>query len=832
MTSYLPGKPSSASTTAASSTFPPDLSTLTTSSQIFSSTNYTLPQIRTLHKHIHGAIEDKAARLRTQVGGSYRELLGTADTIVQMKADMESVTSTLWGMGQRCGRGVVGGKVDGLGGFVSSEREGLGGQKLSREARVRLLGACVLQGGRVLKGVNGGELGLGKGDGLIVAAKICVLGRLLVKSLGGGSGSGEEKEIRRAERQLEGLRHRLLVRSGESMAAAATVKQQQGDVLKALCAYSLPTNSGAQDVLRHFLRVRSEAMVLSTETPEDGGRIDPRDTLYCLALYTKTLQDVQALFPNRLPEGLAALKKHRLLADDSLRAMEELRLDVYERWCGDEIRYFTPFIRHDDLDVKQAKEMWANWAKEGSEVFLRGLERTLEGMSEFKAIVELRTSVLKLWIVEGGKVRGFDSSIMLDKIRAVVNKHMLHVLEEKISKLRLVGREASAALNAWREGMTDQYSSLWEEGSFDMDLSSGAAQFTQDVVARLYGRNDAVSRAVKGYMSWFHIIDDVGQVVDQLKRQRWDNDVDEIEDEETIEERQKLLAKDDPSKLNEHLNTSLVRAFGDLDEYLVQLWGSRAEDDPNKGPISMYFLRLFRDIRSRLPDGLEEVKGFGLKAVPSLHRALTEAVVVSPLDELATVTLARRTVVGRSLWEEGTAGSMPDLPTSPSPGIFRFLRSLSVAMGDAGGDLWSPAAVGVLKAHLRTQLCGIWTEAFEGVTKGEAEPEAGESEVGDEKGVEEKEGDDDKAEADSEKELSTKTDGPTSEQQRKDLLVQWVFDLLYLGQFLDLDGDGELKRLQEKVYETSGLENSQARERLVKTSQEYWKRTSLLFGLL
>lgn len=761
-----------------------------------------------------------------------------------MKGDMEKVTSTLWGMGQRCGRGVVGSKVDGLGGFVEHEREGEGGKKMSREARVRLLGACVLQGGRIVKGGSGYGGDLGKGDRLIVAAKICVLGRLLVKSLAGsGITNGEEKEIKRAERQLEGLRHRLLVRVKNMLASVpipsvddgsgdnttAAVKKQQGDVLKALCAYSLPTNSGAQDVLRHFLRVRSEAMVLATETPEDGGRIDPRDILYCLGLYTKTLQDVQALFPNRLPEGLASLKKHRLLADDSLRAMEGLRLDVYERWCGDEIRYFTPFIRHDDLDVKQTKDMWANWAKEGSEVFLRGLERTLEGMNEFKAIVDLRTSVLKLWIAEGGKVRGFDSSLMLDKIRGVVNKHMLHVLEERISKLRLVGREASAALNAWREGMTDQHSSLWEEGSFDLDLSNGAAQFTQDVVARLYGRNDTVSRAVKGYMSWFHIIDDVGQVVDQLKRQRWDNDVDEIEDEETIEERQKLLAKDDPSKLNEHLNTSLVKVFKDLDEYLVQLWEGRAEDDPNKGPISMYFLRLFRDIRSRLPEGLEEVKGFGLKAVPSLHRALTEAVVVAPLDELATVTLARRTVVGRSLWEDGTGGSMPDLPTSPSPGILRFLRSLSGAMGDAGGDLWSATAVGVLKAHLRTQLCGIWTEAFEGVMKDEA---GGEPERADEKEVEEKEeGDEQQEEAENKEPSSTKNDEPTPE-QKKDLLVQWVFDLLYLGQFLDLDDGGELKKLQEKVYEASGLDNPQARERIVKTSQEYWKRTSLLFGLL
>ncbi|KAM7223843.1 putative sphingolipid c9-methyltransferase [Rhypophila decipiens] len=839
----------------ASGGFPPDLSTLTTSSQIFSqSAGYTLPQIRTLHKTIHDAIDDKAARLRTQVGGSYRELLGTADTIVQMKTDMENVTSTLWGMGQRCGRGVVGSKVEALGGFLSLEDEKGQGKSLSREARRRLLGACVLSGGRVLTNNNktgtGNGTELAKGDRLIVAAKICVLGRLLVKSLSttaNGSplnNSSEQKEIKRFERQLESLRHRLLVRIKSTLAnippsllsttetTEKATKHQQENVLKALVAYSLPTSSGAQDVLRHFLRVRSEAMVLSTEGPEENiNKLDPHNIIYCLGLYTKTLQDVQVLFPNKLPDGLAALKKDRLLSDSSLRCMEGLRLDMYERFCGDEIRYFKPFIRHDDLDVKQAKEMWGNWAVEGGEVFLRGLERTLEGMSEFKAIVDLRTSVLRLWISEGAKIRGFDASVMLDRIRGVINKTMLSVVEEKISKLRLVGREASAAVKSWRAGVSNHHVSLWEEGSFDMDLSTGAGQFTQDVVARLYGRNDAVSRAVSGYMSWFRIIDDVKAVVDTLKRQRWDNDVEEIEDEETIEARQQLLAREDPATLGRHLDESLVTAFRDLDGDLGRLWGAiiAEEEDTNNrvAQISMYILRLVRDIRGRLPEGLEEVKGFGLTAVPGLHQALTREIIVSPLEDELVGMLKRRTVVGRSLWEEGHHGGMPDLPSSPSPGVFRFLRSLSIAMADAGADLWSAAAVGVLKGILGGRVCELWGEAL-----GHVVYKAGEEEEvdGSEKGEEEEE------KKEPSDEVVEENDGPTTPEQRRDLLVQWLFDLLYLGHFIELPegdlDDGRLRKLQEKVYEASGLDNPQARERLVKLSQEYFKRTSLLFGLL
>jgi hypothetical protein len=627
-----------------------------------------------------------------------------------------------------------------------------------------------------------------------------------VKGFGEGKGAV-------ARKSLEGVHQGRLARGIDAVLRNGSDRlMKQGDVLRVLGAYSLATSSGARDVLAHFLRVRAEAiaMVLGMGDEERAAR-NPKDVLRALGLYTKTLLDVQNLVPHKLTEALVALKEERLLENTSLKEMEGLRLDIYKRWCGDEIQFYTPFIRHDDLDGAQARELLARWAEKGSEVLLEGLEKTLESMTEFKAIVDLRTSVLKLWIAEGGKARGFDPSEMLDQLREAINKHMLRVLEAKVAKLRLVGSEVSAALDAWREGITDRHQSLWDVTSFDTDLSNGAAQFAQDVVARLYGRNDAVSKAVASYKSWFHVIDDVGQVVDQLKRQRWDNDVDEIEDEETIEERQKLLSKDDPLALSEHLNRLLVDAFRRLDDQLTTLWNAQREG-PNNGAVAMYFVRLLRDIRARLPD-LEAVKGFGLAAVPSLHEAVARSVIVSPLDEFATGALARRTVVGRSLWE-----GEPPLPGSPSPGTFRFLRSLTVAMGDAGGDLWSPAAVAVLKHHLEAQISEAWIEALGALSTAETvEAEGAEGAKAGEEGA---------AEQDTNNKAADEK-GTESLVQR-DLLVQWLLDIHYLRQFL---GPDTLKDLGDAVYERSGLEQT-AKERLAKASQDYFKKTGLLFGLL
>jgi hypothetical protein len=647
---------------------------------------------------------------------------------------------------------------------------------------------------------------MGRGERLVLGARLYVLGRLLVKSFGEGG-------VASARKSLESVHQGRLARDIDAVLRSGSERaMKQGDVLRALGAYSLATSSGARDVLAHLLRVRAEAIAMALGMGDDErAASNPKDVLRALGLYTKTLLDVQNLVPHKLTEALVALREERLLENASLKEMEGLRLDVYKRWCGDEIQFYTPFIRHDDLDGAQARELLTRWAEKGSEVLLQGLEKALESMSEFKAIVDLRTSVLKLWIAEGGKARGFDPSEMLDQLREAINKHMLRVLEAKVAKLRLVGSEVSAALDAWREGVTDQHQSLWDVASFDTDISNGAAQFAQDVVARLYGRNDAVSKAVASYKSWFHVMGDVGQVVDQLKRQRWDNDVDEIEDEETIEERQKLLSKDDPLALSEHLNRLLVDAFRRLDDQLTTLWNAQREG-PNNGAVAMYFVRLLRDIRARLPD-IEVLRGFGLAAVPSLHEAVAKSVVVSPLDEFATGALARRIVVGRSLWE-----GEPPLPGSPSPGTFRFLRSLTVAMGDAGGDLWSPAAVTILKRHLEAQISAAWLEALGALTpaeNGEAEDTEGtktETEGAAEQGTDNK----------------TADEKATESLAQRDLLVQWLLDIYYLRQFL---GQGTLEGLEDAVYEKSGLENT-ARERLAKTSQDYFKKTGLLFGLL
>ncbi|KAL2753312.1 hypothetical protein ACRALDRAFT_1058200 [Sodiomyces alcalophilus JCM 7366] len=843
-----------------------DVSTLTSSTDIFST--HTLPQIRAIHKALHVEIEEKASRLRTQVGSSYRDLLGTADAIVQMRADNDALQDLLGGMGARCGRAVVAGKVSGLGSFASGGASDHAHGPMGVVARAKLYDACSLVASRILKGgrsaavvaVEGEKLG--RGDRLLLASKVLVLSRLLGKRLGEEDQARMDEDVRlaveTARKNLEGLKRRLHRNIDKLLRRVtqenATVAAQE-DVLKALCAYSLTTSSGARIVLQHFLRVRGEAVAtaFNAEEGKDGRHRSSSsdDVLRSLTLYTRTLLDVQALVPSKLSDALATLKKRPLLADESLRTLEGLRLDLYERWCGQDIQFFTPFIRHDDIDGPHARSVLSEWAEGGAKAVVAGLATTMERMTEFKTITELRTKVLQLWIREGGKVRGFDPLEMLHSLRGAINKHMLHMLETKVDKLHLVADEVSAALESGQDGgftnANGHGGSLWDVSNFDADLAAGVNVFLQHLVAQAHGRNDAVSRVVDRFTSWSHVVDEVGDVVAELRKQRWDNDTDDmIEDEETIEERHQLLSKDDPRALQEKFGTALEKAFGLLNRQLAELWASRA-DAPDGVEVAMYFLRVLRDVRAGLPKQqppepqqpqqyyeAESIKKFGLDMVPSLHDKLVATVFSEPLETFASQVLSQRVVVGRALWE----GSDPELPVQPSPRTFHFLRDLSVAMDKPGVDLWSGRAVSVAKAHLRERICEMWSETVEAVLK-DAEEEKDDKEEAQSSASEEKEaesGDKDGATDGkaSEEPEPAETGTLGKEQQRRDLFIQWLFDIKLLRCVLGKPGSSEgdeFGGLEDQVYEHTGLD-TRARERIAKSAGETWTRTSLLFGLL
>lgn len=817
---------------------PPSATTFSTPAEAF---KYPLPTVRQLHKQLQSALDEKNARLRTLVGGSYRQLLGTAEMIVDMRRDIELAESKLAKVAEGCGRSAVGKRVAGLGKLGIVREVGAGREvDLGWLARMKVLDGCVLVVGRLLRGKESSsfEGGRGKGERLVIAAKVLVLSRLLVKSLGDevknevNRINGGEELVEEMKKKLGGLRRRLL-RVVERI--LERIDGDRDDLAQALCAYSLATSSGAKDVLRHFLHVRGEAIALAFEEDEEVPKKEKKEEsiLRALGLFTRTLLDAQALVPRQLSDALLALKGKPLLKDETIRQLEGLRLDVFEKWFGDEIMFFTPYIRHDELDGSQAGDMLKGWAKKASEVLLGGFEETLGRIMEFKTVVELRTKIFEAWISEGGKAKGFDSSVMLDGLRKVVNHRLLHLLEVRIAKLHLVGTEIEAVLDTWASGITKMQTSLWNNELTEMELTSGAGEFKKAIISGVHGRNNSVSRVIKGYETWRYLIDELVTSIDQLRSQRWDDDIDSLEDDETLENRNTLLSKDDPLMLQERMDTSLEQAYKALHQKIGTLLNTHKESE-HAGPIAIFLLRVLRDIRAGLPRR-PDLKSFGLSIIPDMHAILATSVSSTAILSLTNSITARKRVIGRALWE-GT----PELPIHPSPAAFKFLHSLTSSMTTAGSDLWTPAAVTVLKWHLRETLGREWSLVLNAMDK-EGEVQANGHKSDDPE--EDANGTEAEASQDAQLDGTPKSTEADQKTRRQEILIQSLFDIYLLERALLLPDsssrngadtasskDGFVE-LEESLKSRVDLSSTEV-QRLQRGAQEYWKRTGLLFGLL
>lgn len=733
--------------------------------------------------------------------------------------------------------------AEGLG-TLDEEKNGREKERLEWAARMKVLSACGLVIGRLVKGKRE-ERRVEKAGRLVLGAKVLVLNRLLAKSTGdlAARRTREDREAVEEARRKYGVSRRRVLGAIEKMLERTDGEESREDLLLALSAYSLATSSGAKDVLRYFLKVRGEALELAFEDDEKASGI-----IKAIELYSKTLLDVQAVVVTRLPQALAALKSKPLLKDNGIREIEGLRLDVCEKWFGDDILFFTPYIRHDELSSQLAVDTLQSWATKASEVLLQGFSKSLQKIHEFKSVVDLRTKILQIWIKDGGKAKRFDPSVVLDGLRKVINDRMVQLLESRLKKLHLVATEIEGTLESWDEAKKDTHGSLWDEEMLEMDVSNGASHFREAIIARTYGRNDAVSRVHKGYQTWRKLVDEIVTMIEQLKKQRWDDDLEDIEDDITLETRNTLLSTEDPNMLQEHLNSGLEKAYKDLHEKLASLLSSHSENE-EIGPISIYIIRLIRDLRAALPPS-QSLQAFGLSLIPMLHEKLASTVSTASLKTFSK-NFTRKKVPGRALWEGN-----PELPVQPSPAAFKLLNGLTLAMTDAGSDLWSQTAIGVLKKYLCEELGTSWAEALK--TQKEKDKALAalvkEPESDSEKEDPEKKDADEKPKSESSpaspisgegQEEPPKPKSPVEEQstntvrlpdpvKQKDILIQSLFDIFLLQNSFELSDSTETNGLQslgEEIKKDIELDDA-AKKRLQNAAREYWKRTGLLFGLL
>jgi hypothetical protein len=654
---------------------------------------------------------------------------------------------------------------------------------------------------------------LKRGGSSLVAAKIFVLARLIHKIL---------SQDPQAPPLINSLRQRLATLRGKLLSAidkrVSSPEREVHSLLEDMCAFSLATSSTPTDVLRHFHRIRLEAIGWQLE---QSTHIKDH-VLKAVKLLLHTLHESQLIFPKRLAEALTKLKDRPLMQQKDVQSISELNFALHERWVADELRNYTPWPRHDELQKPEADKIIKSWAKQALDTFLETMKLVLSAEHDFGEIMALRKDLLDAWPWSDNRLPGFHSADVIDNLRELLNGQLSTVIKENVEELRSIPAAITDAIESQRIGAV-QDNSLWDGSTTSMDYSNGAALFKDSVHGRYHGSNDETVAIITSYSKWVDGITSVKSLLKEMRDTRWDDDIgDDLDD---LDSRQVLLSEDDPRTLEESLTTALSEASKKLHLALQQITESAIEPSAGSPQTVIFILRVIREISRLSVSRDKSIAGPALGSASSpdiigpLHSALGIFVASKSIAGYQTHLnmLAKASIVpARALWE----GS-PPLPVQPSPGSFKFLRGLTKDMATCGADLWSIGAVeaakqsarGLLEHQILEYVVQTSSTASENVvTNGHTESEDGE-------GI-------------------TNGNTPAQELSEKnhEKWSQLLLDTLYLQLALSSSGTGTppttpLQPAVDKIVNSLELSVASV-NKIRKSAAEYWKRTYLIFALL
>ncbi|KAI7348343.1 hypothetical protein D0864_13956 [Hortaea werneckii] len=739
---------------------------------------YQLPVVRKLEQQLRRNINENRSKLRSLVGASYRDLLGTAERIIEMDEQMQDVEDHLGDIGRKCNARAV---------ETANENQERMVRRKGSDQKQR---QAILARTKVLQNaLSAASRAIRRGSDALLVSKLLVLSRLLHQSL--AESAEPPAVLEELKRKLSNLRRRLL-----SYIERALVRpgQDRTKVAHSLCAYSLVSNSTPKDVLRHFLQARFEQLDAKAESPSEA------DILDILELYRRTLLDTRALFPRLFAEAMSELSSTPLLKDDSLTSCGELSLDVYAVWIPENVRTFTPWVRHDQLLSSDVGDALGSWTDQAQTVIHRAVETCLSKETDAQSLLHIRKKVLLQYLSLSANLRDGSHAESINDLRGAFVKRLQDVARSSVESIALFeDLDATPQLPA-----SNASPDLWQLSSKDLDLSHGAQFFRKSILDRRHGRDEGLQACVRKLNKWTNEMDTFWKLLQQMRSTRWQDELDvDFDDLENGDEIRQALTKTDA----EQTQSAFQNAVSEVLKHQYELIKERTSS--SMPPQTL--LRLLREIDSRRAIvehsyGAKVEIDFYHSTIRSLHQALVEQVVESPLKQLR-ISTKKQAKAAVSLWD----GS-PPLPVQPSPSIFRFMTLLEEAMSGAGSDLWSSGAVNVLKGVL-TERLGTVSGDPPGKDAIASKPEVnGHTE-----------------------DASESVNQGTEDTKSRKLLLQSLFNVLYLCRVMDtrqtVKDDDSLYAYAKRARELAELDDA-TYERLQKNAGEYWKRTYLLFGLL
>ncbi|KAJ5757425.1 uncharacterized protein N7511_006119 [Penicillium nucicola] len=756
---------------------------------------YPIPTVRRVEQELRRDIASNKEKLRALVGTRYRDLVGTAETIVAMNRDIQDVETVLADVGRRCNPRLVERKhVHGR--QIKSGDAEKDADKHAFGAQLALLHKCTTSITRLLR----------RRASLLLISKILIVCRLLHNTL-----SQQEPVPPFLDDLRNQLAHLKLTLRKRIDKRLASTRATEDNIIESLAAYCLATSSSSDDAIHHFHQVRLDVIASQLS-------LSRQNIPKALQLFVRTLQASKVLRHRQFSDVLSKIKARPILADPEIRSLDGLEIEVLGRWVAPDVTNFIPWIKLSELNRADGIDSIKEWSRQAFDKFTEGCQKSLAQSNDFSELLALRIETVELWLSSWGSTIIHGSLDVLERLRKIFNDQLSRILKVQALSLEEVGGRACSIVLDWEKKQHESVGSLWDGDLIVAEYSNGAQAFKQTVADRLLGRDEDVSTVLATYKTWLTSIREVKESIDSLRRIRWTDILvgGEVEDEDidiTIR-----LNEDDPRLLSDSLHSAVRESYGNLQTSFSSAFKSFGSSHSSEK--ATFLLRLIRLVRRDIPASF--VAGdfvFSIDIVPELQKLLASEVVatagslkMAPSLKAHPQTGRAKIVPGRSLWE-----STPTVPVQPSASTFKFLRRLTSTMDICGSDLWDPSTVLALKMALKTALEIAIASSLDDLES----LDSLKSDLDDE--IPSTNGDKDQGNKSAENNTEEQVEAT------QDWKTQLFFDSLYLSKML-----GEKYQLADvlaRAQKSADL-GTEAVQTMTQSANEYWTRTELLFGLL
>ncbi|KAL2855434.1 hypothetical protein BJY01DRAFT_204131 [Aspergillus pseudoustus] len=746
---------------------------------------YPIPSVRRVEQELRRDITSNKEKLRALVGTRYRELVGTAETIVGMNNDMQDADTTLSDVGRRCNPRLMGKKYAHLN-QMYGETTNQDATKRALGAQLAVLHRCSVLISRMLRK---------RGSPLLIA-KLLVISRPLHKSVSEQKSAPPFLETLR--NQLANLRSGLRNRINKRL---ASTKSTIDEVIEALAAYCLATSSSSDDAVAYYHKIRLDAIGSQLELANASGE----NILAALRLYIQTLQVSKLLLSRRLTDVLNKLKARPLFNDPEIRNLDDLSLDVLGRWVAADVVNFTPWIKVNELSRGDAERTIKKWSKSAFDDFVRRSQSSLAEWVDFPQLLQLRGETLELWLSSWSSTPTHSALQVLEGLRTVFNSRLVGILSHKAKELGAFGQTVASAISDWDRRAHNSTRSLWDHELISLDYSNGAAGFKEAITDRLLGRDEDVSAALDGYKLWLSSIEILREAIDAQREDRWPDIIDDAADEGLDIDIAATLNEDDRQLLLDALKAAVGQAFDALQASFSNTCKTLGES--NYGEKAAFMLKTIRLVRRNLPqEFVSSDIQFSKDIVPGLQGVLATEVITTTQPLVLSNPKSKR-IPGRTLWEGD-----PELPIQPSPAVFKYLRKLVQAMDRFGPGLWDTSTVQTLQDSLQKEFSGRISSFLEGL-----QARANKTQPDTEQTPQNEDGHGEEAD----------------EAFLQDLRAQLYFDTILLNEAsANKENESPLQDVAGKLRGSFGTGTESSAKTMDRRAQEYWHRTRLLFGLL